>query len=52
VGAIEERRRLTIELLYGDYEGNQRTITRFGIVPRGDSDWYAVVVRHWGLDDA
>jgi len=49
--AIEARGRLTIELLYGDYEGNQRTVTRFGITPRGESDWFAVVVRHWGLDD-
>jgi len=51
IEAIESRQRLTIELLYGDYEGNQRTITRFGITPRGDSAWFAVVVRHWGLDD-
>ena len=47
---IAEKRRFTIELLYGDYEGEQRTITRFGITPRGESGWSGVVVRHWGLD--
>jgi hypothetical protein len=48
--AIEERRRITIDLLYGDLEGGQRTVTRFAILPAGDDGWLAVVVRHWNLD--
>ena len=31
--AIEERRRITIDLLYGDYEGGQHTISRFALLP-------------------
>src|SRR5205823_1095888 len=38
--AIEERQAISIELLYGDFEGGQRTITRFGVLPRGDG-WSA-----------
>ena len=40
---------LTIELLYSDQVGGQRTITRFGLVPTGDT-WLASVNRHWYLD--
>lgn len=49
LGVIAERRRFTIELLYGDYERSERMITRFGISPRTESEWACVVVRHWGL---
>ena len=31
---IREVQPFTIELLYGDHEGGQRTITRFGMIPR------------------
>ena len=49
--AIEARERLTIDVLYGDYEGGQRVITRFGLSPRGDGDeWLAAVARHWNVD--
>lgn len=43
----------TIDVLYGDHEGGQRTITRFGMIPRRDGDvtkWYPTVARHWNLD--
>lgn len=50
--AIEARRPFTIELLYGDFEGGQRMISRFGVVPRGDEAWLAAVARHWVLDGA
>ena len=42
-----------IDLLYGDYEGGQRTITRFSVNPdeeRGARD--AAVVRYWNVDGA
>ena len=43
----------TIDVLYGDHEGGQRTITRFGMLPRRDGDvtkWSPTVARHWNLD--
>ncbi len=48
--AIVERHSMTIDLLYGDHEGGQRTITRFAMLPRDDGGWIAVVSRHWNLD--
>jgi hypothetical protein len=50
VRAIESRQRLTIDLLYSDHEGGQRAISRFGIMPRDESEWMCTVVRHWNLD--
>jgi hypothetical protein len=46
-----ERRRVMVDLLYGDHEGGQRTIARFSI-----SDWQDVegeraeALRYWNLD--
>jgi hypothetical protein len=53
--SIERREGLTIELLYGDHEGGQRTNSRFTLVPFGDdptdpSSWLVSVIRHWNLD--
>ncbi len=49
--AIHAGERLTIDILYGDHEGGQRIITRFGLAPRGDGDgWLASAGRHWNLD--
>lgn len=48
--AIQMRRPLTVDLLYGDFEGGQRTVSRFSIRPVGDGDWLATVGRHWSLD--
>jgi hypothetical protein len=41
-----------IDLLYGDHEGGQRTITRFAIIPAAEGEWLAAVGRHWNLDGA
>jgi hypothetical protein len=49
VDAIEKGRQVTIELLYSDQIGRQRTISRFGLVNAGDS-WLASLSRHWYLD--
>ena len=49
VEAIESGDPLTIELLYSDQVGRQRTISRFGIVPAGDT-WLATLNRHWYLE--
>jgi hypothetical protein len=47
--AIDAQETLTIELLYSDQVGLQRTITRFALVPAGEN-WLASVTRHWYLD--
>jgi hypothetical protein len=49
VDAIETGQRFMIELLYSDQVGLQRTISRFGLVPAGDT-WLASLNRHWYLD--
>ena len=41
---------LMIELLYGDHEGGQRTISRFIATHHDDGRWRARVVRHWPLE--
>jgi hypothetical protein len=49
LGAITERQAVSIDLLYGDHEGGQRTISRFSVTPReaDPPDWLCAVVRHW-----
>jgi hypothetical protein len=43
---------LIIDLLYGDHEGGQRTISRFSVTryPGADDAWFPAVIRHWSLD--
>lgn len=48
--AVREREPFTVEVLYGDQEGGQRTISRFGVFPAGDEGWYCQASRHWNLD--
>jgi hypothetical protein len=48
--AITARRQLCIDVLYGDHEGGQRTISRFILNPFGDGEWLTQVVRHLSLD--
>jgi hypothetical protein len=50
--AISARQPLTVDLLYGDHEGGQRVITRFGLLPRDDGGWMAAAGRHWNIDRA
>ena len=52
---VRDGEQFTIDLLYGDHEGGQRTISRFNMVPvRVDDEmrWYPTIVRHWNLDRA
>jgi hypothetical protein len=49
VDAIEAGDRITVELLYSDQIGLQRTVSRFTLVPAGDI-WLASLNRHWYLD--
>jgi hypothetical protein len=52
IEAIEAGRGVQIDLLYGDHEGGQRTISRFSVtrVPGESTGWVCAVVRHWNLD--
>jgi hypothetical protein len=52
-GAIETGNAITVDLLYGDHEGGQRTISRFALMPREGSEGterLTSVSRHWSLD--
>ena len=54
--AIENGPGISIDILYGDHEGGQRTVTRFYLSPRSHvSDeepwlWTCATARHWNLD--
>ncbi|MDQ1619649.1 MAG: hypothetical protein QOE19_2218 [Actinomycetota bacterium] len=48
--AIESRGIMTLDLLYGDIEGGQRMISRFGLMARTDGTWLANPARHWNID--
>ena len=48
--AIKERDVLTIDLLYGDFEGGQRVITRFILRPGRDGALISSAIRHWNVD--
>jgi hypothetical protein len=48
--AINSREGLTVDLLYGDFEGGQRVISRFTIIPAHDDGWIVSASRHWNLD--
>jgi hypothetical protein len=50
IDLIDRHERITIELLYGDVEGGQRVVSRFGLLPVGEGDWLVAVSRHWNLD--
>jgi hypothetical protein len=49
VEAIETGQPVTVEMLYSDQVGRQRTISRFGLMPV-DGTWLVSVNRHWYLD--
>jgi hypothetical protein len=47
----DERNGFSIDLLYSDHAGEQRSISRFAVQPRGDEgQWICSVVRHWRLE--
>jgi hypothetical protein len=48
--ARAERRAFTVDLLYSDQLGGQRTISRFTITPVGEDGWLGNVGLHWNLD--
>ena len=51
--AVDAPQRMSIDILYGDFEGGQRVISRFLLTPRETEDgvrWYSGVGRHWNVD--
>jgi hypothetical protein len=55
--AINARNPISVDVLYGDHEGGQRTVTRFFLAPRSPDDeepwlWLCSTSRHWNLDRA
>jgi hypothetical protein len=50
--SVTERQPMTIDLLYSDGEGGQRTVSRFALAPGPEADWLASVARHFNLDRA
>ena len=51
--AVEAPQRMAVDILYGDFEGGQRVISRFLLSPREVDDgirWFAGVGRHWNVD--
>jgi hypothetical protein len=48
--AARNRQPITVDLLYTDLHGGQRTITRYGVLPAGDDAWISTVARHWIID--
>lgn len=52
VAAIKERRNLIVDILYGDFESGQRTISRFLLSSGHEEQWLCAVARHWFLDHA
>lgn len=50
IDALAKREPFTVDLLYGDQDGGQRTITRLSVLPGRDDGWYSQAGRHWNVD--
>jgi hypothetical protein len=51
--AMRSGARVSIDLIYGDYEGGQRTIARIGLTKDGEAerdDYRAEAGRYWNVD--
>jgi len=48
--AIEEPHAMVVDILYGDHELGQRSVSRFLLAPRDDGRWFASIGRHWNVD--
>jgi hypothetical protein len=46
----KSKSRFAVDIMYGDQEGGQRTITRFGFQAFDDARWLCTTSRHWFLD--
>ncbi len=50
LSAMAQHERLSFDVLYGDQEGGQRTITRLGLTAAPDGTWVCLAARHWNVD--
>jgi hypothetical protein len=50
LAAARDRSPVTIDVLYTDMHGGQRSVTSFSIQPGRESRWIAMVGRHWMID--
>ncbi len=48
--ALKDAETLTVDLLYGDFEGGQRVITRFVLRPARDGVLISSATHHWNVD--
>jgi hypothetical protein len=48
---LERSEGLSIDILYGDHEGGQQTVSRFNLVP-GEDGWFTTDSFHWVLGAA
>jgi hypothetical protein len=51
--AVEAPQGMGVDILYGNFEGGDRMISRFMLTPKKTDDgvsWYASVGRHWNVD--
>jgi hypothetical protein len=51
--SVEAPQRMQVDILYGDFEGGQRVISRFLLSPRETENgtrWFASIGRHWNVD--
>lgn len=48
--ALTEERPISLDLLYTDQVGGQRTISRFVLLPPEGEGWLITAARHWYLD--
>lgn len=48
---VADGERIFVDILYGDHQGGQRVISRFGLMPHSQADGHlATVSRHWNVD--
>jgi hypothetical protein len=52
VRVVADREPITIDLLHGDQESGQWTISRCPVLPASDGGWYSQIARHWNIDRA
>jgi len=48
--SVAEYQPFTIDLLYADQDGGQRTMSRGLVIPASDGGWYGQIARHFNVD--
>jgi hypothetical protein len=50
MNVLAKRVPFAIDLLNGDQQGRQHTISRFAGTPDDEGGWYCRAIKHWNLD--